>query len=134
MGAAPTGRPAGTGVPQTTKTPGKIGVKASEGKSKINADLVAKNLVKFDNLMNSIEDNLKEKYNKKRLSKEQKEIIQTIAETIATNESPKDWNNKINDYMSSPVKLNVNMDEINNIAEEYGLDYKTAILLYHSKL
>lgn len=129
-----TGRPSGTGTPQTTKTPGKIGVKASEEKSKINADLVAKNLVKFDNLINNVETVLKEKYDKKRLSKEQKDIIQTIAETIATNENPKDWVNKINDYISSPVKLNVNMEEINKIAEEYGLDYKTAILLYHSRI
>lgn len=129
-----TGRPAGTGTPQATKTPGKIGVKASEEKSKINADLVAKNLVKFDNLIDLVESALKEKYDRKRLTKEQKDIIQTIAETIATNENPKDWNNKINDYITSPVKLNVNMEEINKIAEEYGLDYKTAILLYHSKL
>jgi hypothetical protein len=130
----PAGRPAGTTeTPQTTKQPRKTPtVKAS--KEKINADLVAKNLVKFDNLVSSIEASLKEKYNKKRLSQEQKDIIQTIAETIATNENPKDWVNKINEYINKPVQLNVNMEDINKIAEEYGLDYKTAILLYHSKI
>ena len=130
----PAGRPAGTTeTPQTTKQPRKTPtVKAS--KEKINADLVAKNLVKFDNLVLSIEASLKEKYNKKRLSQEQKDIIQTIAETIATNENPKDWVNKINEYINKPVQLNVNMEDINKIAEEYGLDYKTAILLYHSKI
>jgi hypothetical protein len=130
-----TGRPAGTGTPQTTKAPRLTPtVQASEIKPKINADLVAKNLIKFDNLVEAIESNLKEKYNRKRLTKEQKEIIQTIAETIATNESPKDWVNKISDYINKPVQLNVNMEKINEIAAEYGLDYKTAILLYHSKL
>jgi hypothetical protein len=129
------GRPAGTGTPQTTKAPRTAPtVQASEVKSKINADLVAKNLVKFDNLVEAVETTLKEKYNRKRLTKEQKEIIQTIAETIATNESPKDWVNKINDYINKSVQLNVNMEKINEIAAEYGLDYKTAILLYHSKL
>lgn len=129
------GRPAGTGTPQTTKAPRSTPtVQASEAKPKINADLVAKNLVKFDNLVEAVETTLKEKYNRKRLTKEQKEIIQTIAETIATNESPKDWVNKINDYINQPIQLNVNMNEINEIAAEYGLDYKTAILLYHSKL
>jgi hypothetical protein len=129
------GRPAGTGAPQTTKAPRTTPtVKASEVKPKINADLVAKNLVKFDNLVETIEATLKEKYDRKRLTKEQKEIIQTIAETIATNELPKDWVNKINDYINKPVQSNINMTEINKIAEEYGLDYKTAILLYHSKL
>jgi hypothetical protein len=130
-----TGRPAGTGTPQTTKAPRTApAVQASEVKPKINADLVAKNLVKFDNLVEAVETTLKEKYDRKRLTKEQKEIIQTIAETIATNESPKDWMNKINDYINKPVQINVNMEKINEIAAEYGLDYKTAILLYHSKL
>jgi hypothetical protein len=130
-----TGRPVGTGTPQTTKAPRTAPtVQASEVKPKINADLVAKNLVKFDNLVEAVETTLKEKYDRKRLTKEQKEIIQTIAETIATNESPKDWNNKINDYINKSVQLNANMEKINEIAAEYGLDYKTAILLYHSKL
>jgi len=129
------GRPAGTGTPQTTKAPRTApSVQAAEEKPKINADLVAKNLVKFDNLVEAVENTLKEKYSRKRLSKEQKDIIQTIAETIATNEKPKDWLNKINDYINEPVQLSVNMEQVNKIAEEYGLDYKTAILLYHSKL
>lgn len=131
----PTGRPEGTGTPQTTKAPRSTPtVQASEVKPKINADLVAKNLVKFDNLVQSVEAALKEKYDRKRLTKEQKEIIQTIAETIATNELPKNWNDKINNYINNPVQSSVNMDEITKIAEEYGLDYKTAILLYHSKV
>jgi len=130
-----TGRPTGTGTPQTTKAPRTAPtVQASEVKPKINADLVAKNLVKFDKLVEAVETTLKEKYDRKRLTKEQKEIIQTIAETIATNENPKDWVNKINDYINKPVELNVNMEKINEIAAEYGLDYRTAILLYHSKL
>ena len=132
----PAGRPTGTGTPQTTKTPRSTptAVKASESKPKINADLVAKNLVKFDNLVVGVETALKEKYNRKRLTKEQKEIIQTIAETIATNETPKEWINKIDNYINKPVQVSVNMERINEIAAEYGLDYKTAILLYHSKL
>jgi hypothetical protein len=131
-----TGRPAGTGTPQTTKAPRSTptAVKASESKPKINADLVAKNLVKFDNLVVGVETALKEKYNRKRLTKEQKEIIETIAETIATNETPKEWLNKINNYISKPVQVSANMEKINEIAAEYGLDYKTAILLYHSQL
>lgn len=133
---APTGRPEGSsGTPQSTKAPSKIGVsQASEVKPKVSADLVAKNLVKFDELVAAVTTNLKEKYNRKNLSKEQKEIIKTIAETIATNETPNDWINKISDYISKPVEITVNMSEINAIAEEYGVDYKTAILLYHSKL
>ena len=128
------GRPAGTETPQTTKAPRSTPTVQASEKAKINADLVAKNLVKFDNLIKAVEEILKEKFDRKRLSKEQKEIIQTVAETIATNENPKNWLNKINDYINKPVEITVNMNEINQIAEEYGLDYKTAILLYHSKV
>lgn len=132
----PAGRPTGTGTPQTTKAPRTTPtvIQASNTKPKINADLVAKNLVKFDNLAIGVETALKEKYNRKRLTKEQKEIIETIAETIATNETPKEWTNKISDYINKPVQVTVNMQKINEIAAEYGLDYKTAILLYHSQL
>jgi len=133
-GSDPSGRPAGTGTPQTTKTPGKIGVKASEDKPQVNADLVAKNLIKFDTLVESVSSYLKEKYSRKNLSKEQKDIIKTVAETIATNEDPKDWQNKIENYINKPVQITVNMNEIQAIAEEYGVDYKTAILLYHSRI
>ena len=91
-------------------------------------------MVKFDNLVTSVETSLKEKYDRKRLTKEQKELIETIAETIATNETPKEWINKIDNYISTPVQVSANMERINEIAAEYGLDYKTAILLYHSQL
>jgi hypothetical protein len=128
-----TGRPPGSEAPQTTKAP-RVPESIRASKQKINADLVAKNLIKFDALTKAVETNLKEKYNRKRLTSEQKEIISNIAETIATNEKPKDWINKINDYISKPVELTANMDKINQIAEDYGLDYKTAILLYHSKI
>ena len=136
--AAETGRPAGTGgSPQTTKSPAKqksVMAKKVEPKQNINADLVAKNLVRFDDLVKAVGTTLKQKFNKKNLSKEQKELIKTVAETIATNESPTNWKKKIENYISKPVEMTVNMNEINSIAEEYGLDYKTAILLYHSKM
>lgn len=129
-----TGRPEGTGTPQTTKSaPTQKSVIASTSESKINADLVAKNLLKFEELLTGVEKTLKEKFNRKRLSKEQKDIIKNVAETIATNETPKNWLNKIETYISKPVEVTVNMSEINAIAEKHGLDYKTAILLYHSQ-
>ncbi|NBV70082.1 MAG: hypothetical protein EBR69_05240 [Synechococcaceae bacterium WB4_2_0805] len=102
--------------------------------TKVSADLVAKNLIKFDNLVESVEAHLKEKYKRKNLSKEQREIIQTVAETIATNENPQNWNNKIENYVNKPVEMTVSMNDITMIAEEYGTDYKTALLLYHSRM
>jgi hypothetical protein len=133
--SGPTGRPAGTGSPQTSKQPRKLGkINASEENTKVSADLVAKNLIKFDNLVESVETHLKEKYKRKNLSKEQREIIQTVAETIATNENPQNWINKIENYINKPVEMTVSMNDITMIAEEYGTDYKTALLLYHSRM
>ena len=83
--------------------------------------------------MIEIESTLKTKFNKKKLSEEQKNIINTIAETIATNEQSKDWINKVKTYISQPSMSMKNIDEVSNICETHGVDYKTALMIFHSK-
>lgn len=58
--------------------------------------------------------------------------MNVVAETIATNEKPKDWLNKIDFYISQPLISNDKMSEIYAISEEKGVDYKTAVIMYHS--
>jgi hypothetical protein len=129
------GRPAGSsGINKTVNTPKNI-AKSSREESPviIDANLIAKNLVLFDNLVNKIEGTLKTKFNKKKLTLDQKNIVQVVAETIATNESPEHWLNKIDFYISQPLISNDKMSEIYEISEEKGVDYKTAVIMYHSK-
>ena len=129
-----TGRPPGTGgTPKTNKPSQKIG-SSPKKQTKINANKVAENLAKFDILASSVENLLKDKFNKKKLSKEQKKIIEEVAETIATNESPDKWLESIAEYINKPVQLTDNFNRVQEIAEQHGVDNKTAIVLLHSEI
>jgi hypothetical protein len=121
------GRPPGTGTPKTVNNIGKIG-------KKISAQDVANNLARFDLLEGSIENYLKEKFKKKKLAKEQKEIVKEIAETIAINEKPEKWLESIATYISEPVQISDNLNQVQEISERHGVDIKTAILLMHSQI
>jgi hypothetical protein len=120
-----TGRPPGnSGTPKSTIKAGK----------KISAQDISTNLARFDHLEGSIENYLKEKFNKKKLAKQQKEIVKEIAETIAINEKPDKWLESIATYVTQPVQINDNLNEINELSERHGVDIKTAILLMHSQI
>lgn len=129
------GRPAGTGTPKTTNRIGKIGGSADEEvEPKLSANKLAENLVKFDYLVANIEEHLKKSFNKNRLSKEQKNIIKEVAETIATNETPDKWDESIASYINSPVQVSDNMSKVDEISQKHSVDRKTAILLLHSEI
>jgi len=85
-------------------------------------------------LVASVETTLKEKFNKKKLSKEQKKIVTEVAETIGINESPDKWMESIAEYINNPVQLTDNFAEVQEIAEKHGVDTKTALLLMHSEI
>ena len=126
-GSGFSGRPPGSGTPKTINNIGKIG-------RKVSASEVAVNLARFDLLQGSIENYLKEKFKKKKLIKEQKDIVKEIAETIAINEKPDKWLESIATYVTQPVRVNSNLDRVNELAESHGVDKKTAILLMHSEI
>lgn len=130
------GRPSGTGgtpkAPPSKITP--VGKGNSAPKNKISATRVAENLSKFDLLATTVENTLKDKFNKKKLSKEQKKIVGEVAETIGINESPDKWLESIAEYINSPVQLTENFTEVQNIAERHGVDTKTALILMHSEI
>jgi len=122
-----TGRPPGGGTKKSVNNVGKIG-------KKISAQDVANNLARFDLLEGSIENYLKEKFKKKKLAKEQKDIVKEIAETIAINEKPDKWLESIATYITEPVQMSDSLAEVQEISERHGVDIKTAILLMHSQI
>lgn len=133
--SAPTGRPAGTsGIKQSKPSTNTKKLVVSSHKPKISAELVAANLKKFDELTVSVADFLKKKFNRKNLSKEQKEIISSVAETIATNETPENWVGKISEYVTKPVEITANFGHVKEISEEHAVDYKTSVILFHSQI
>lgn len=127
VSGAPNGRPPGSGSPKLVNNIGKIG-------KKVSANQIATNLARFDLLSGSIENYLKEKFKRKKLVKEQKEIVNEVAETIAMNENPDKWLESIAKYINEPVSSSENLNTVMEIAQQHGVDIKTAILLMHSQI
>jgi hypothetical protein len=130
VGGGLAGRPTGTGTPKITNNIGKKG----SSSVKISAAQVAANLARMDLLEGSIENYLKEKFKKKKLLKEQKEVVRDIAETIAINEKPEKWMESIATYIVNPVQVTEKLERVTQISEQHGVDIKTAIVLMHSEI
>ena len=141
--AAPNKKPAGQkgsgtnkGVPQKNriKTPigeRKVKVAASEGYS---LSKVTENLTLASKLNKSVEVELRKAHDIKRLSKQQKEVAESITELIIANEDPKNWEKKIKSYVKKPVDQNLNrIKEVEEIAAEHQIDPYLASILYASK-
>ena len=142
--AGPNKKPAGQrgsgtnkGVPQKNriKTPigeKKVKVAASEGYS---LSKVTENLTLASKLNKDVEVELRKVHNIKRLSKQQKEVAESITELIIANEDPKDWNNKkAKSYVKKPVDKNLDrIEKVEEIAAEHQIDPYLASILYASK-
>jgi len=132
------GRPQGTtGVPQSTKNVKPIGQgqqsKAQQEKYSFNK--VKENLILAQKLEDEVGAFLRKKHNLKKLSYEQKNVAEQIAKIIIANEAPKDWNNKVQDYVSSPIDKNQDIvSKINSIACDHQIDLYLASMLYHSQI
>jgi len=130
-GSGQSGRPSGsTGIPQSTKNVKPVGTNANFSVSKIKENILA-----AQNLEEEIKSAFRKKLNVKKLSNQQKEDAEKISEIIIANETPADWNNKLQDYIEKP--FDQNLEQVNNvqkIALEHQVTNYIASLLYHSKV
>jgi hypothetical protein len=126
----PTGRPPGVSTPQETK---KISpLKASQ---QFSLSKVQENMIKAQNLVPEIEKELRKIHNKKRLSKQQKEIAQDISCVLIANEEPENWKKKISIYCKNPIDKNSDrVSKVQDIACEHQLDTYLASILYASRV
>ena len=130
-GGAQAGRPSGsTGIPQSTKNVKPVGTSANFSVSKIKENILA-----AQNLEEEIKSAFRKKLNVKKLSNQQKEDAEKISEIIIANETPADWNNKLQDYIEKPIDQNLEqVNSIQEIAVQHQVTNYIASLLYHSKL
>lgn len=139
-GTGGAGRPTGTGSPKSSKKVGRIGKTAMASEEvdtmliPISSKDVATNLNRYSLLEDSVTEYLKTKFNRKRLSAEQRELIAEVTATIATNEVPEKWLESISEYVSKPVTITENFTEVEALAEHHAVDRKTAIILLHSRV
>jgi hypothetical protein len=128
--AAESGRPAGSsGVKKSVNTPKNV----ANGGLSLNVSKMSANSLLFDQMVSKVDKTIKAKFNKKRLSEDQKKAVSFIAETIATNEQPANWIEKIPYYIDFANQISVDINsKINDLCEKHGVDYKTGLLIYHS--
>ncbi len=122
-----TGRPEGTGTPQETKKIVPIG--ASD--FKFSVEKIKDNLIAAQKLTSEVESELRKKYKKRKLSKEQKSVASQISDLIIANEEPSNWPSKISAYLDSPIDKNQErIEKIRNISYDHQVDdYLASILL-----
>ena len=88
-------------------------------------------MVKAQDLIPEIEKELRKVHNKKRLSKQQKEIAQDISCILIANEEPKNWKKKVSVYCKNPIDKN--SDRVARI-QDIACDTYLASILYASKV
>ena len=122
------GRPSGTGVKQSS-TRQKVSASEEFSCSKLKDTVVA-----LTQLENKIEKELKNKFKIKKLTAEQLEVVSDLAIVVAQNENLKDWCVEFKKYIENSSLSNKELNEkIDDVAARFGLDSRTAAILFHSK-
>jgi len=129
------GRPSGSsGIPQSTKNVKPIGQGKQSKASLFNIEKIKDNFVLASKIQEKVEASLREKHQLRKLSKQQKDVAFEIVKIIAANEAPELWENSIAEYVKNPKDKNIqNVQEIQSIAAEHGVDTYIASILYYSK-
>lgn len=129
-----------TNNPPTKKTPNTAGRPlgatgtASNTSQKYSVAAIKKAFDVSDDFYDFLISEAKIKFNKKRLNKTDKELIQKICENVMVSKEQKDWESwgsMCLDNFDNILKLNIKQ-EINEISVAHQLDDFTSSILYHS--
>lgn len=128
IGAAP--------APNTlkNKTPNEKGRPLGTKASVFARDAISQVMKKTNELTSAVQACLKEKYKRKTLNSEQKQISQSISEAIIIGSESSMWNNLVKEVIQDPVKLEKLgiLKQVQDMSAEHQLETYAAALLYHS--
>ena len=125
--AKPEGRPKGATRQQSTKKIKPLGA------SLISGAKVIQNTILFDKLQHQIINQVLEKYKIKSLKSEQMQLVEELANVIARNENPNNWEQSIASYIENPKDKNIErIEEIEELAAYHQIDPNLAAILYAS--
>ena len=125
-----TGRPSGSNTPKETDTKTPIGTKA---KVHFSLSTIQENLSLSDKLNLEVESSLRQLHNRKRLSKQQKQVAKEIANIVIANEDPENWLAKAGRYAAEPTDRNhERVKKVQDVALEHQVDDFLAGILYAS--
>ena len=123
-----------TTSPNSGRPEGANSSKEMAAKQKYSFDEVRMNIVKSQNLEKKVEKELRKIHGKTKLTKDQKQIAQTIGHIIIANELPSNWEKSVEKYCKTPADQNEKqVRAIEEVALEHQLDTFMASMLYHSK-
>jgi len=128
------GRPEGSKSPQTTKKVSPVGENTS-GSQKFSVEKIKENLSLAEKLEGQVQDQLKLKYENKRVTNKIRNLSEEVCKIIMANESSEKWLEKSQAYVDNPLDTNSEkVKEVQNIACEHQIDDYLASLLYESKI
>jgi len=140
----PSGRPAGTGTPQSTQNVSPVGEGPQSRVS--NPPVVAgddynysmkkvrENMLLSQKLNTKVVSSLKRKHKLKELSEKQLAVADTITSIVMSNEEPKDWIKESKNYIDKPLDKNQErVSSVQEVALEHQLDDFMAGILYASR-
>ena len=128
------GRPEGEKSPQTTKKVSPVGEK-TVGNVKFCVEKIKENLLLAQKLESEVQEQLKLKYDNKRVTNKIRSMSDEICKIVMANESPEKWVEKVGDYIVNPTDTNNNkIKEVQDIACEHQVDDYLASLLHASKI
>ena len=135
-GATNTGRPPGAKSPQKTKSVSPPGSnKKAPAIASYSMKGISQAFKEYEILSAKVEDFLKKKHEKKKLTQEQKSIAEQVSQNIIINEEKTNWDHSIRAYcegekQDNPEKINKLLD----ISEEHGVDIFSAAILNISQI
>ena len=133
-GQQPEGRPEGSKAPQTTKKVSPVGENTS-GSQKFSVEKIKENLSLAEKLEGQVQDQLKLKYENKRVTNKIRNLSEEVCKIIMANEPSEKWLEKSQAYVDNPLDTNSEkVKEVQNIACEHQIDDYLASLLYESKI
>ena len=133
-GPQDSGRPEGEKSPQTTKKVSPVG-ENTVGNVKFSVEKIKENLLLAQKLESEAQEQLKLKYDNKRVTNKIRSLSDEICKIVMANESPEKWVEKVGDYIVNPIDTNNNkIKEVQDIACEHQVDDYLASLLHASKI
>ena len=135
-GGLSSGRPPGSGSPQTSKNVSPTGGnKKAPALAAFSMKGISQTFKEYEMLSAKVEDFLKKKHKKKNLNSEQKSIAEQIAQNIIINEEKANWDYSIKAYCEGEKKDNPEkISKLLEISEEHGVDIFSAAILNVSQI
>ena len=132
MGRPPTG--AGTGPKMPGRKTGQIGNKTGKGEEAFSLKAYVDNLKASDALTNEVVAGLKKQYKVKDLNDAQTAVVHTLTDIIMTTQPKSRWSKAVASTIKAPALIPTEVaDELDDIASEYGVDHRDAVLFRLSR-